>query len=85
MTKKENRLILRGELLYRRLRKRLERKFKGSVLAIEPESGKYIVGHDELDVAEKAFKTFRGVPVDFYRIGYPALHKFRRSRLKKPR
>ncbi|MBI5528028.1 MAG: hypothetical protein HY897_16980 [Deltaproteobacteria bacterium] len=72
-----HRLHARGERHYGRLRKGLEAKHKGQVIAIEVESGKYVIGGDELQVALRAVKKFPGKRFSFFRIGYPALHKLR--------
>ena len=49
----------------------------GHILAIELESGDYVLGKDELKVALKAVKKFPGEKFSFFRIGYPAVHKLR--------
>ncbi|MDP3723499.1 MAG: hypothetical protein Q8R91_08395 [Candidatus Omnitrophota bacterium] len=72
-----HRLQAKGERFYRHLRARLEPRHKGDIVAIEVESGQYIVGKDELQVALKAVKGFPGKKFSFFRIGYPAVHKLR--------
>ena len=67
----------KGKKIYKKLKSKLEKKNKGKILAIEPESGGYVIGKDELETALKAQKKFPGKIFDFFRIGYPALHKFR--------
>jgi len=74
-----HRLHAKGERQYRRLRSKLEPRYKGQILAIEVESGKYVLGKDELNVALKAVKKFPGRKFSFFRIGYPAVHKLRRG------
>ena len=37
--------------MYERLRSKLEPRYKGHILAIEVESGEYVLGKDELKVA----------------------------------
>ncbi len=69
-----------GERLYRKLKARLERQHKGKILAIEAESGQYIVGEDEVVVAKEALARFPGKVFSFFRIGYPVVHKFRLNR-----
>jgi hypothetical protein len=71
------RFYRRGRILFRRLERRLKVKHRGEVVAIEPTSGSYVLGKDALEVALKAKEQFRGRPVDFFRIGFPAVHKFR--------
>ena len=72
-----HRLQARGERFYQRLKARLEPRHKGDIVAIEVESGQYIMGKDELQVALKAVKKFPGKKFGFFRIGYPAVHKLR--------
>ena len=72
-----HRLQVKGERLYQRLKTRLEPRHKGDIVAIEVESGQYILGKDELQVALKAVQKFPGKKFSFFRIGYPAVHKLR--------
>jgi hypothetical protein len=70
---------------YQRLEKTLGKRHKGEVIAIEAKSGQYVLGKDELAVALEAKKRF-GKPVHFFRLGYAAVHKFRRNlRVKRAR
>jgi hypothetical protein len=71
------RLHAKGERQYQRLKSKLEPRYKGHILAIEVESGEYVLGKDELKVALKAVKKFPGRKFSFFRIGYPAVHKLR--------
>lgn len=70
----------KGRNIYKRLKSGLEKKYKGKIIAIEPDSGGYIIGKDELDAALKAQHKFPGKIFDFFRIGYAAVHKFRRMK-----
>ena len=70
----------KGRKIYKRLRSKLESKYKGKIIAIEPDTGEYIIGNDELDAALKAQHKFPGKIFDFFRIGYVAVHKFRRAK-----
>lgn len=72
-----HRLHAKGERFYQRLKPRLEPRHKGEIIAIEVESGGYVMGEDELEVALKAVKKFPGKKFSFFRIGYPAVHKSR--------
>ena len=72
-----HRLHAKGERQYQRLRSKLEPRYKGQLLAIEPESGEYLLGKDELQVALRAVKKFPGKKFSFFRVGYPAVHKLR--------
>ena len=76
-TNRIHRFQSRGERVYQRLRPKLERAHKGDILAIEAESGEYVIGKDELRVALKAVKKFPGKKFSFFRVGYPAVHKLR--------
>lgn len=67
----------RGERVYQRLRAKLESRYKGRIMAIEVDSGQYVIGKDELQVALRAVKKFPGKKFSFIRIGYPAVHKLR--------
>ena len=67
----------KGKILFRRLERRLKVKHRGKVIAIEPKSGAYVLGRDALEAALKAKEQFHGRPVDFFRIGFAAVHKFR--------
>ena len=72
-----HRLQDKGERVYQRLRARLEHRYKGQIMAIEVDSGQYVIGKDELQVALRAVKRFPGKPFSFIRIGYPTVHKLR--------
>ena len=78
--KKEERFYRKGKLLFRKLERRLRAKHRGKVIAIEPSSGAYVLGKDALEAALKAKERFLGRPVDFFRIGFPVVHKFRPRR-----
>lgn len=76
MTKNRlHRFHAKGKRVYERLKPRLERRHRGEVIAIEAESGGYVMGRDELDVLLRAMKKFPGKKFSFFRIGYPAVHK----------
>lgn len=70
----------KGKRIYKRLKSKLEKRYKGNIIAIEPDSGDYVIGKDELEAALKAQHQFPGKLFDFFRIGYVAVHKFRRIR-----
>lgn len=78
-SRRPKRLPSRGDGFYRRLLPRL-RRHKGKILAIELESGKYLMGRDELAVALRAMKQYPGKLFGVYRIGHRAVHKFRKIR-----
>ena len=68
----------RGRSIYKRLKPKLEKDFKGKVVAIEVETGEYVVGEDELEAAIKAKEKFPGKIFNFIRIGSKVVHKLRR-------
>ena len=70
----------RGRVFFRRLERRLKAEHRGEVVAIEPTSRSYVLGKNALEAALKAKEQFHGMPVDFFRIGFPAVHKFCKSR-----
>ena len=70
--------VEKGKKIYNRLKSKLERDYRGKVVAIEIESGEYIIGDDELDAAIKAKNKFPDKIIDFIRIGYKAVHKLRK-------
>lgn len=69
-----------GERLYKKLNARLGKQHKGKILAIEAESGQYVLGADEVSVAKEARARFPGRVFSFFRIGYPVVHKCRFGR-----
>ena len=80
MSKKELQKYRKASKLFRRVERRLLARHKGEVVAIEPDSGRYFLGKDVLDAARHAMAAFPGRVFDFFRIGYPAVHKLRSQR-----
>ena len=76
----KNELTERGKGIYKSLKSKLEKKYNGKVIAIEVDSGDYVIGDDELDAAIKAREKFPHKIFTFIRIGYLAVHKFRTLR-----
>ena len=74
-----HRLQARGEQRYQQLLPRLKQRYKGRIVAIEPDSGAFVIGRDELQVALEAVKKFPKKQFAFFRIRYPAVHKVRRD------
>lgn len=70
----------KGKAVYKKLQPKLK-KDKGKIVAIEIESGDYFIGDDELEAARKARSKFPDKIFVFFRIGYPVVHKFRKSHL----
>ncbi|MDZ7360080.1 MAG: hypothetical protein ONB46_05050 [candidate division KSB1 bacterium] len=72
-----DRLVPEGEAIYeKRLKKKLEPKYKGKIIAIEVDSGKYFMGDTVIEVAEKARAVFPDKYFYLKRVGYRAVHKF---------
>lgn len=69
--------IQKGEEIYEDLRSKIEKKHKGEVMAIDPETRKFVIGKDTLEAALKAKKIFPDKIFYFIKIGYPAVHKLR--------
>jgi hypothetical protein len=67
----------KAKRVYKKLRAALERQHKGQVIAIEVDSGAYVLGSDEREAAREARTRFPGKIFYFFRIGEPALHKLR--------
>ena len=63
--------------IYKKLRATLEREHKGQVVAINMDSGAYVIGEDELEAARLARVRFPGKVFYFFRVGERALHKLR--------
>ncbi len=68
-----------GEEIYRRkLKKKLEPKYNGKIIAIEVESGKYFLGDTEIEATQKARAAFPDKIFFFMRVGpNPAVYKKR--------
>ncbi|MDZ7290191.1 MAG: hypothetical protein ONB44_23920 [candidate division KSB1 bacterium] len=63
------------ELYERKLKKKLEPKYKGKMIAIEVESGKYFMGDDLAEARRKAEAVFPDKIFYFKRVGYKAAFK----------
>ncbi len=72
----------RGARLFQKMERRLLARHRGHVVAIEPDSGRYFVGSDVLEAAQAAKAALPRKVFDFFRIGYPAVHKFRPKRIR---
>jgi len=77
MSKKELQKFKKASKLFYRVERRLLARHKGHVVAIEPDSGQYFLGKDVLEAARHAMTALPGRVFDFFRIGYPAVHKLR--------
>lgn len=82
MGKKDMLKFQRGARLFQKVERGLLPRHKGQVVAIEPDSGSYFIGNDVLEAAKTAKAALPRKIFDFFRIGYPAVHKFRPARFR---
>jgi hypothetical protein len=80
MSKKELQKFRKASKLFHQVERRLLARHKGQVVAIEPDSGRYFLGKDVLEAARIAMAAFPEKVFDFFRIGYPTVHKLRRQK-----
>jgi len=67
-----------GERIYQeKLKRLLEPKYKGKVIAIEVESGDYFMGDSVTEALTKARKVYPDKLFHFMRVGFRALHRRR--------
>jgi hypothetical protein len=70
----------KAEAIYRKkLKPKLEEKFKGRIVAIDVDSEDYFVGKTVLEAIEKGRRKHPGKIFYAVRIGYPAVHSLRSS------
>jgi len=79
MKKHETPSFRRAARWFQKVQPKLLPRHKGDIVAVDPKSGRYFVGNDELDVARKAMSALPGTIFGFFRVGYRAVHKFRSS------
>jgi len=58
-----------------RLAAELEPEHKGEIVAIEPDSGAYFLGNDEVEAADKAHAAGHDGPFYFLRVGSRYAHR----------
>jgi len=63
------------EIYERKLKKKLEPKYKGKMIAIEVDSGKYFMGEDLGEAGDKAKAAFPDKIFYFKRVGYRTAFK----------
>lgn len=63
------------EIYERKLKKKLEPNYKGKMIAIEVDSGKYFVGEDLVDARRKAKLVFPDKIFYFMRVGHKTAFK----------
>ena len=61
----------------KKLRKMLEPKYKGKIVAVEVSSGDWFLGETVVEAALKAKEKYPDKLVHFIRIGFRAVHKRR--------
>ena len=68
----------KAEAIYReKLKPKLERKYKGRIVAIDVDSGDYFLGKTVLEAIENGRRKHPGKIFYAVRIGYPAVHSLR--------
>lgn len=65
-----------GEKIYQKISKQIEKKYLGSFMAIEVESGKYFLGQTQIEAIEKAKKHFPTKIFYLMKVGFPAAVTF---------
>jgi len=66
----------RAEEIYRnQLAVKLEPAHKGEIIAIDPETGQYFLGKDEIQAVEQARAAGHEGPFCFLRVGSPYTHR----------
>ena len=66
----------KGEEIYQKVSKRLEKDHWGDFIAIEVESGKYFLGQTQIEAIEKAKKHFPEKIFYLMKIGFPSVVTF---------
>jgi hypothetical protein len=77
MKKRETLSFRRAARWFHKVQPKLLSRHKGDIVAVDPKTGRYFVGDDELDVAHQAMSALPGTIFGFFRVGYPVVHKFR--------
>ena len=67
-----------GEKIYKScLKRKLERKHRGKIIAIDGDSGEYFMGENVLEAVEKGRQKYPNKVFHVIRVGYPAVHSIR--------
>ena len=66
--------IKQADILLGKINKELMLKYKGKIVAIDTDTGKYFIGDSELDAYKKAIKQIPNKHFIFKRIGFPHTH-----------
>ena len=71
-------LAQEGEKIYNsRLKRKLEGKHRGKIIAIDVDSGEYFMGKTVLEAVEKGRQKYPDKIFHVIRVGYPAVHSIR--------
>jgi hypothetical protein len=71
-------IIKKGELIYsKQLKAKLEKKYFGKIVAIDPDTGDYFLGDTILEAVKKGRKKHPETVFHSIRVGYPAAHGIR--------
>lgn len=65
----------RAEAVFKRIEGSLMPIHKGEIVFVEPDSGDYVFGIDEVEVALKAIRRHPKKKFGIFRVGYRAVHK----------
>lgn len=70
----------KGRKIYEeRLKAKLEKDFKGKIVAIEIDTGDYFLGDTVSTALERAESKYPGKVFHLVRVGYPGVHTVRRG------
>lgn len=77
--KNGKRMYDRAEAVFKKIENSLMPIHKGEIVFVEPDSGDYVCGVDEVKVAIKALKRHPKKKFGIFRVGYRAVHKVMKS------
>ena len=66
-----------AQAAYARIEKRLLSDHEGEFVAVDPDSGEYVVGRDEMKVTLEALRRHPKKKFGFFCVGRPVVHKLR--------
>ena len=66
--------IKQADMLLSKINKELMLKYKGKIVAIDTDTGKYFIGNSELDAYQEAIKQNPKKQFVFKRIGFDSTH-----------
>ena len=66
--------IKQADILLGKINKKLMPKYKGKIVAIDTDTGKYFIGNSELDAYREAIKQNPKKQFVFKRIGFDSTH-----------